>query len=88
MKPMIRTKGALYEAMLARPDMDLEWCQGTRSDGWYWLRVGNLSETLPVHASAALALVRQGLVVLKSQTWSSHRYRLTESTPERADSTA
>ncbi len=77
---MIRTKGALYEYMLANPSLRLEHHRGTRENNWWWLRpTPTSSETIDVSGVAANALIRQGLVArCDSFTFRSSVYQLVQ----------
>ena len=76
---MITTKGALYEYMLAHPELVLQWCSGSRND-WWWLRDGGGKgyETIEVHARAAHALRDNKLIRRINGSWDSAEYVLAD----------
>ena len=75
--PMLRTKGALFEYMQSHPNMYLEFCSSVRSHSWWWVRDRvDSTNTVDVHANAAIALRRQGLVKESGGDWCSIKYVL------------
>ena len=73
---MLKTAATLFEYMKAHPDEVLQWCAGTRNNGWWWMRKG--THTIMVHGNAANALQRKNLLKRHETTWKTHNYKLSK----------